>query len=203
MTVTLTSTLPSSPDISLGKLKLNGHTNGNGNGNGNASTSTKLSLSNGHSNGHGESSHKASNGHSKQESEPVLVDPYNYVVSSSITLLIAFTFTDVTRPGRDFRFRTWWRLSSQWSSSRVFPDLCDDSAHVGIAYNPVRERSDPALPMFDITDRGHFADPNHARLRAFAEARGGRVKDLGICVGAVVEGDVKLEDLGEAERDDL
>jgi sulfonate dioxygenase len=57
--------------------------------------------------------------------------------------------------------------------------------------------------MFDIIDRGHYADPSHARLRAFVEARGGRVKDLGICVGAVIEGDVKLEDLGEDEKDDL
>jgi sulfonate dioxygenase len=57
--------------------------------------------------------------------------------------------------------------------------------------------------MFDITDRGHYADKNHSRLRRFVEARGGRVKDIGICVGTVVEGDVKLEDLGDEERDDL
>jgi sulfonate dioxygenase len=59
------------------------------------------------------------------------------------------------------------------------------------AHNPPRTHSDPALPLYDITDRGHFADPDHARLRAFVEARGGKIKD------------VKLEELGEAERDDL
>ncbi|RSH82249.1 hypothetical protein EHS25_005959 [Saitozyma podzolica] len=72
-----------------------------------------------------------------------------------------------------------------------------------LPHNPPRTHSDPALPLYDITDRGHFADPDHARLRAFVEARGGKIKDLGICVGTVIEGDVKLEELGEAERDDL
>ncbi len=57
--------------------------------------------------------------------------------------------------------------------------------------------------MFDIVDRGHFADPDCSRLRAFVENREGRVKDLGICMGTVIEGDVKLEDLGEEEEDDL
>lgn len=71
------------------------------------------------------------------------------------------------------------------------------------AHNPTRTRSDPPLGMFDITDRGHRADPNCSRLRAFVEARGGRVKDLGIAMGAVIEGDAKLEDLGEEEKDDL
>lgn len=57
--------------------------------------------------------------------------------------------------------------------------------------------------MFDIVDRGHYADPECSRLRRFVEGRGGGVKDLGICVGTVIEGDVKLEDLGDEERDDL
>lgn len=72
-----------------------------------------------------------------------------------------------------------------------------------LAHNPVRTESDPVLPMFDITDRGHRADPNCARLRSFVEARGGKVKDIGIAMGAVIEGDAKLEDLGEEEKDDL
>jgi len=59
------------------------------------------------------------------------------------------------------------------------------------------------LPIFDITDRGHRADPNCSRLRAFVEARGGKVKDIGIAMGTVIEGDAKLEDLGEEEKDDL
>jgi len=57
--------------------------------------------------------------------------------------------------------------------------------------------------MFDIVDRGHHADPECSRLRKLVEGRGGGVKDLGICVGTVIEGDVKLEDLGDEERDDL
>jgi sulfonate dioxygenase len=71
------------------------------------------------------------------------------------------------------------------------------------AHNPLRTQSEPPLPLFDITDRGLFADPQHSRLRAFVEARGGKIKDLGICVGTVIEGDVKLEELREGERDDL
>jgi sulfonate dioxygenase len=36
------------------------------------------------------------------------------------------------------------------------------------------------------------------------QARGGTIKDLGICQGTVIEGgDVKLEELGDEERDDL
>ena len=57
--------------------------------------------------------------------------------------------------------------------------------------------------MYDIIDRGHFAHPDCARLRAFVENRGGKVKDLGICMGTVIEGDVRLEELGNEERDDL
>ncbi|WVQ80176.1 hypothetical protein IAT38_002281 [Cryptococcus sp. DSM 104549] len=72
-----------------------------------------------------------------------------------------------------------------------------------LPFNPTRTHSDPPLPYYDIKDRGHFADPNAARLRAFVEARGGKVKDQLVAIGTVIEGDVKLEDLGEAERDDL
>ena len=57
--------------------------------------------------------------------------------------------------------------------------------------------------MTDITERGHFADPNCSRLRAYVEKRAGKIQDLGVCLGTAIEGDVKLEDLGEAERDDL
>ena len=71
------------------------------------------------------------------------------------------------------------------------------------AYNPKRTQSDPPLPLFDITDRGHFADPDLKRLKAEVEAAGGRIKDLGICMGSVVEGNVKLEDLSYEARDDL
>jgi sulfonate dioxygenase len=70
------------------------------------------------------------------------------------------------------------------------------------AHNPARTTSDPPLPLFDITDRGHYADPSHSRLRAFAERHGGRVKDIGVAVGTLVEG-VKLEELGQEEKDDL
>ncbi|ORY35501.1 hypothetical protein BCR39DRAFT_567766 [Naematelia encephala] len=72
-----------------------------------------------------------------------------------------------------------------------------------LPHNPRRSHPDPPLPYYDITDRGHFADPDHSRLRAAVEAKGGRIKDLGICVGTVVEGDVKLEDLSQEARDDL
>ena len=71
------------------------------------------------------------------------------------------------------------------------------------AHNPKRLASEPPLPMYDITDRGHFADPDCSRLRAYAESRGGTVKDLGICMGTVIEGDVKIEELGGKEKDDL
>lgn len=71
------------------------------------------------------------------------------------------------------------------------------------AFNPKRTASEPPLGLYDITDRGHFADPHYARLRKFVEERGGKIKDLGICVGTVIEGDVKMEDLGTDERDDL
>lgn len=55
-----------------------------------------------------------------------------------------------------------------------------------------------------MTDRGFFADPNHARLRTWVQARGGTIKDLGICQGTVIEGpNVKLEELGNEEKDDL
>lgn len=77
-------------------------------------------------------------------------------------------------------------------------------ADISTAHNPKRTQSDPPLPYFDITDRGHFADPNHARLRKWVAERGGTVKDLGICMGTVIEGgNVKLQDLGDAEKDDL
>jgi sulfonate dioxygenase len=84
------------------------------------------------------------------------------------------------------------------ASPCIWPILLTSAAH-----NPKRLTSDPPLPMYDITDRGHFADPGCSRLRAFVEARGGRVKDIGICVGTVIEGGVKLEDLGDEEKDDL
>lgn len=72
------------------------------------------------------------------------------------------------------------------------------------AHNPKRTRADPALPMFDITDRGHFADPNCARLRKYVESRGGTIRELGICVGTVIEGEnVKLGELNDDEKDDL
>lgn len=71
------------------------------------------------------------------------------------------------------------------------------------AHNPPRTQSDPPLPFYDIEDRGHRAHPNAARLRAFVEARGGKVKDILVTIGTVIEGDVKLADLGEAEKDDL
>nr|ODN94406.1 alpha-ketoglutarate catabolism dioxygenase [Cryptococcus depauperatus CBS 7855] len=73
-----------------------------------------------------------------------------------------------------------------------------------LPYNPPRSESDPPLPFYNIEDRGHHADPNAARLRTFVEARGGKVKDLLVAIGTVIEGDnVKLEDLGQDERDDL
>ncbi|WWD19163.1 hypothetical protein CI109_103621 [Kwoniella shandongensis] len=72
-----------------------------------------------------------------------------------------------------------------------------------LPHNPPRDKSDPPLPLFDIKDRGHYAAPNAARLRKFVEDRGGKVRDLLIAVGSVIEGDVKLQDLGQDERDDL
>ncbi|RXK42322.1 alpha-ketoglutarate catabolism dioxygenase [Tremella mesenterica] len=72
-----------------------------------------------------------------------------------------------------------------------------------LPYNPTRDKSDPPLPYFDITDRGHFADPACSRLNAAVKKAGGKIKDLGICVGSVVEGDIKLEDLTSEEKDDL
>nr|KIR88806.1 alpha-ketoglutarate catabolism dioxygenase [Cryptococcus tetragattii IND107] len=72
-----------------------------------------------------------------------------------------------------------------------------------LPHNPPRTQSDPPLPFYDIEDRGHRAHPNAARLRAFVEARGGKVKDILVAIGTVIEGDVKLADLGEAEKDDL
>ncbi|OCF31548.1 alpha-ketoglutarate catabolism dioxygenase [Kwoniella heveanensis BCC8398] len=72
-----------------------------------------------------------------------------------------------------------------------------------LPHNPPREKSDPELPIFDIVDRGLRAHPNAARLRAFVEARGGKIKDMLVAIGSYIEGDVKLEDLGEEEKDDL
>ncbi|WVQ95045.1 hypothetical protein IAU59_002137 [Kwoniella sp. CBS 9459] len=72
-----------------------------------------------------------------------------------------------------------------------------------LPHNPPREKSDPVLPTFDIADRGLRAHPNAARLRAFVEARGGKIKDMLVAIGSYIEGDVKLEDLGEEEKDDL
>ncbi|ODN90816.1 alpha-ketoglutarate catabolism dioxygenase [Cryptococcus wingfieldii CBS 7118] len=69
--------------------------------------------------------------------------------------------------------------------------------------NPTRTKSDPPLELQEFSDRGLKADPNAARLRAFVQARGGKVKDQLIAIGTVIEGDIKLEELGEAERDDL
>lgn len=72
------------------------------------------------------------------------------------------------------------------------------------AHNPVRTQSDPPLPLFEIKDRGHYADPNVSRLRAFVERRGGTITDLGICQGTVIEGgNVKLGELNAEEKDDL
>ena len=99
------------------------------------------------------------------------------------------TYGDVS----DYEFADFLRMS---------PSFLSD-VELMIAHNPVRTESDPVLPMFDITDRGHRADPNCSRLRAFVEARGGKVKDIGIAMGTVIEGDAKLEDLGEEEKDDL
>ena len=60
------------------------------------------------------------------------------------------------------------------------------------------------MTVQEITDRGFFADPGHARLRAWVKARGGTIKDLGICMGAVIEGEnIKMEELGDDEKDDL
>ncbi|OCF57547.1 alpha-ketoglutarate catabolism dioxygenase [Kwoniella mangroviensis CBS 10435] len=72
-----------------------------------------------------------------------------------------------------------------------------------LPHNPDRTESDPPLPHFDIQDRGLKAHPNAARLRAFVEARGGKVRDQLVAVGTVIEGDIKLEELGEEEKDDL
>ncbi len=71
------------------------------------------------------------------------------------------------------------------------------------AHNPVRTASDPPLGLFDIDDRGHHADPNHARLRAFVKRAGGKIVDLGIAIGTAIDGPVKLEELGPDEKDDL
>lgn len=72
------------------------------------------------------------------------------------------------------------------------------------AHNPTRTHSEPPLTVQEITDRGFFADPGHARLRAWVKARGGTIKDLGICMGAVIEGEnIKMEELGDDEKDDL
>ena len=73
-----------------------------------------------------------------------------------------------------------------------------------LAFNPTRTHSEAPLELQDITDRGHFADPSHSRLRAWVQARGGHIKDLGICVGTVIEGpEVRMEELGPEEKDDL
>jgi hypothetical protein len=98
-------------------------------------------------------------------------------------------------PGADYPYPDFLREFTSFCGLGQL-DLCP-------AHNPTRTQSDPPLPMFDIVDRGHRADPDCARLRAFVEARGGKVKDLGISSGAVVEGNVKLEELGEEEKDDL
>lgn len=78
------------------------------------------------------------------------------------------------------------------------------SVDILTAHNPVRTEVGPPLPYYDITDRGHYADPNVSRLRAFVEARGGRIRELGIAIGAMIEGgDVQINQLGQEERDDL
>ena len=72
------------------------------------------------------------------------------------------------------------------------------------AFNPTRTHSGPPLELQDIIDRGHFAEPSHSRLQAWVQARGGHIKDLGICVGTVIEGpEVRMEELGPEEKDDL
>ncbi|KAL7422415.1 hypothetical protein Q5752_003061 [Cryptotrichosporon argae] len=71
-----------------------------------------------------------------------------------------------------------------------------------LPHNPTRTQSDPPLAPFEHVDRAQFAAPNSARLRAFVDARGGKVRDLGIAMGTVVES-IKLEELGTDERDDL
>ncbi|ORX38373.1 hypothetical protein BD324DRAFT_620609 [Kockovaella imperatae] len=71
-----------------------------------------------------------------------------------------------------------------------------------LPHNPVRTHSEPPLELQNITDRGHFADPGHSRLRAWVKSSGGTIKDLGICVGTVIHG-VKMEEMGPEERDDL
>lgn len=112
-------------------------------------------------------------------------------------------------PGADYPYPDFLRESRFFSetSSLCSPQLFIAEREQTIltpAHNPTRTHSDPPLPLFDIVDRGHRADPDCARLRAFVEARGGKVKDLGISSGAVIEGgNVKLEELGEAEKDDL
>ena len=88
-----------------------------------------------------------------------------------------------------------WILSSHF-------DHCQLT--LGAAHNPVRTVSDPPLEIQEITDRGFFADPDHARLRAWVKERGGIIKDLGICVGTMIQGEkIKMEELGDAEKDDL
>ncbi|KAK4685414.1 sulfonate dioxygenase, partial [Tremellales sp. Uapishka_1] len=72
-----------------------------------------------------------------------------------------------------------------------------------LPHNPKRTESEPPLTPTEITDKGFSADRTFSRLRAFVEARGGRIRDIGVAVGTVIEGDVKMEELGDGERDDL